>query len=287
MIKKTIVEVLPAELLKKKEAMRKVGATGLHVLADFDKTLTKEFVRGRRVPSLISILHDYNYLTPDYPEKAKELHLKYHPIEVDIRVPLKEKKRAMLEWWRSHFRLLIESGLRRQDIEHAMTSGYVELRDGAREFFETLRKLDIPFVILSASGIGREGITAFLKDAGVLTGNVHIISNEFRWDGNDQAIGYIEPIVHTFNKDETLIRNFAPAYTAVRKRKNVILLGDSLGDLGMISGFAHDWLISIGFMNERNDEWLEEYQRHFDAILLDDAPFDYVNALLHYILSPE
>ena len=83
------------ELEKFKKAISEAGAERLHVLADFDRTLTTAFVEGKSVPSLISILRDENYLTPDYPQKAKELYAKYHPIEIDPKLSLKEKKKAM------------------------------------------------------------------------------------------------------------------------------------------------------------------------------------------------
>jgi len=72
---------------------KKQGVDKLHVLADFDQTLTKSFINGKHVPSIISILRDNNYLTPDYPDKAKALYAKYHPIEIDPNVSLEEKRK--------------------------------------------------------------------------------------------------------------------------------------------------------------------------------------------------
>lgn len=68
------------------------GATKLHVLADFDNTLTKAFVKGRKVPSMISVLRDNNYLAPGYAKKAKALYEKYSPFEVNPTISKEEKK---------------------------------------------------------------------------------------------------------------------------------------------------------------------------------------------------
>jgi cytosolic 5'-nucleotidase 3 len=96
-----------------KERFKKDGAGKLHILADFDKTLTKAFVNEKKIPSLISVLRDENYLTPDYPAKANALYEKYHAIEINPNIPKQEKKEKMEEWWRLHFKLLIESGLKK------------------------------------------------------------------------------------------------------------------------------------------------------------------------------
>jgi hypothetical protein len=66
----------------------------MHVVSDFDRTLTKVFVNGKKIPSLISVIRDGNYLSSDYAEKAHALFNKYHLIETDTKIPLGEKKKA-------------------------------------------------------------------------------------------------------------------------------------------------------------------------------------------------
>jgi hypothetical protein len=107
----------PEVLEQAKKEFKKGGAEKIHVLADFDRTLTTAFVDGKSIPSLISVLRDGNYLTPDYAGKANALFEKYHAIEIDSKIPLFEKKKAMLEWWKTHFALLVECGLNKSDLE--------------------------------------------------------------------------------------------------------------------------------------------------------------------------
>mgnify|MGYP001614629085 FL=1 len=83
------------ELDKIKSKIAEEGTSKLHILADFDKTLTKAFVNGEKIPSVISVLRDGNYLTKDYSEKAHKLYEKYHPIEINPEISLEEKKKAM------------------------------------------------------------------------------------------------------------------------------------------------------------------------------------------------
>lgn len=94
-----IVVASSKELENKIEKFSKQRASSIHVLADFDQTLTKALVDGEKSPSLISILRDGNYLTADYAAKAHELFNQYHPIEIDPNISLEEKKLKMQEWW--------------------------------------------------------------------------------------------------------------------------------------------------------------------------------------------
>ncbi len=85
------------------------GISNLWIISDFDRTLTKAFVNGKSRSSLLSILRDENYLTPDYSPKAQALFDFYHKIEMDPNVDIETKKNFMLERWTKHFQLLIQS----------------------------------------------------------------------------------------------------------------------------------------------------------------------------------
>ncbi len=185
----------------------------------------------------------------------------------------------MIEWWTRHFALLIKSGLNKNDLKNIIDSGRVRLRQGCAELTDFLKRLNIPLVIMSASGVGIDPIAMFLEKEGKLYDNVHIISNSYEWDKNGRAIAIKEPIIHTMNKDETAIQDF-PVFDAVKNRKNIILLGDNLEDIGMVKGFNYDNLIKIGFLNENVEENLEQYKRNYDVIILNDSPLDYVSGLL-------
>lgn len=253
-------------------------------MTDFDRTLTKAFVDGKSTPSLVSVLRDGSYLTPDYAQKANELYDKYHPIEIDPKIPLREKKKAMCEWWITHFDLLIKSGLNKRDLERVVESQKVKFREGFSEFVDFLREYNIPLVIMSSSGLGGDTISMYLERVGKLYENTHIISNWYEWDEKGNAVGVKKPIIHTMNKDETLIQDF-PVFEKIKNRKNVLLIGDSLDDLGMIKGFDYDALIKIGFLNENIEENLEYYKLNFDVIILNDFSMDFVNKLLREIVK--
>src|SRR4030042_2739778 len=240
-----------------KKEFRKDVVEKLHVLADFDRTFTYAFVNGKKILSLLSVLRDEKYLTPDYSEKANALFDKYHAIEINPDVPLEEKKKVMKEWWTVHFELLIKSNLSKNDIVKAVESNNIVLRDGLIEFLNTLKINNIPLVVLSSSGLGKEAIELCLEKKRLFSGNIHIISNSFKWDKNGKAVFVKEPIIHTLNKDETAIKNFPGIFEKVRERKNIILLGDSISDIEMATGFDYEKLIKIGFLNEEIESSLE------------------------------
>jgi len=270
----------PAGLEKAKKAIKKDGIANLHVLADFDQTLTQAFVSGKIVPSLLSIMYNEGYLGPDYSEKAKALHSKYYKTEMDPEVPREVKKKAMEEWWNLHFELLIKSKLNKKDIESIIKSGKVKLREGSDIFFSILKESDIPLVIMSSSGLGGEAIEDLLKEEGKRFSNTHIISNTFNWDSNGSAISIERPIIHAMNKGETSLKNFPEIYNKVKNRKNVLLLGNGPDDVDMVEGFDYSSLVKIGFLNEKVEEHLEDYKRLYDVVITGDGPMDYVNELL-------
>ncbi len=261
---------------------QKDGKERIHVLTDFDRTLTKAYVDGKKIPSIISRLRDGGYVSKNYSEKANALADYYHPIENNPNISLNEKKQKMKEWWKKHFDLLIKSGLNKKHIETIVNEGIIQFREGAENFLEILSKSKIPLIIISSSGLGYDSIEIFLKKNKKMYDNIHIISNSFKWDKNGKAIGINEPIIHVFNKDEQSIKNY-PVYDLIKNRKNVILLGDSMGDLGMITGFNYNNLIKIGFLNENVEENLILYRKNFDIILTNDSDMDYVNKFMRDI----
>lgn len=256
------------------------GFKNLHIISDFDRTLTHAFINGKDpVPSLISILRDENYLTKDYSNKAKALFKHYHTIEIDNSISLNERKKAMQEWWTKHSNLLIESGLNRKDLIKVSKSERIKFRDGASESIILLNENNVPFVILSASGLGDDSIITTLKYHKLSLPNVSVISNQYVWDKNGNAIDLVKPLIHTFNKNETSVKN-SSVYSIISNRTNVILLGDSLGDVGMVEGFDYENLIKIGFLNFDVEKNLEEYKKIYDVVITNDSSMKFVYSLL-------
>lgn len=269
----------PQNLEQLKSKIKRAGYQNLHILSDFDRTLTYGTINGVKTPSLISMLRDGSHLTEDYAKKAHALFDKYHPIELDSKIPLEEKKKLMQEWWKTHNKLLIESGLSKSDLEDIVKNGRVKLREGVPEFLDFLHKHNIPLVILSASGCG-DALQLFFQKIGRDYPNIFYITNKFNWDKNGRAFSTKGPIIHCMDKDETILEKIPEVFQSIKNRRNVVLLGDSIGDLGMIEGFDYLNLLRVGFLNSDYDKSKEKYEKNFDVILEGDGNFNYVNTLI-------
>ena len=111
-----------------------------------------------------------------------------------------------------------------------------------------------------------------------------MISNYFNFDRKGKAIGYLGKIIHVFNKDESSIKD-TPYFQKITSRKNVILLGDSLGDLKMVGQIPYNEIIKIGFLHSKKDSSFEEYKKNFDLLLFGDSSLEPVNKILFEILK--
>ena len=136
---------------------------------------------------------------------------------------------------------------------------------------------------MSSCGLGVETISMFLEMKEKLHDNVYIVSNSFQWDDRGNAIKVNEPIIHNMNKDELAIQN-SDVFNQVKERKNVLLLGDSLGDIQMVEGFNYDNIIKIGFLNTDVENRLEQYKKHYDVVILNDSSMEFVNDLVREIV---
>ncbi len=274
----------PQKLHDTIEKISQAGKDKFHVIADFDRTLTKAFIDGKQNTSLVSVIQEQGYLWPDFTEQSRKNFDKYHPIEIDPRVSLEEKKKAMTERRNVQFDLIIKSWISRDIIKEVIEKEPIAFREGYEEFFDLLNKNAIPLVILSASGLGYESIYYVFEKIHALTDNIDIISNAFIRDENGKAIGVREPVIHSFNKDETVLKDF-PIYQKIKDRKNVLLLGDSLWDVDMAKGFDYENILKIWFLNNDTPEHREKFSEVYDMIILWDGSMDEVNRILKKIVS--
>ncbi|MFN3301976.1 MAG: hypothetical protein ACK413_03060 [Patescibacteria group bacterium] len=280
---KEIIIVNKKRLERLVNLIKKDGPSEFFVLSDFDGTLTKFFYQGKKRPSLISILRDENYLTPQYSKEAKALYEKYHLIEIDPKIPIKEKFKKMEEWWRIHFKLLAKYGLKKGHLKKAVK--LIMLREGFSKFVSLLRKKSIPLIIISSSGLGIDAILMVLAKKKKLSNNIFIISNILKWDKKGNFIRAEEPIVHSLNKDGTIIKKFPKIFEKIKRRKNILLLANDIHDLKMLNGFSYKNVIKIGFLNEKTKENLKEYKKNFDVLILKDGKMNFINNLLKNLFN--
>ena len=257
----------------------------LHVLSDFDRTLTQAFSDGKYRASLISVLYEEWHLSEEYQKTAQWFFDHYYPIEMNHEIPLEERKAAMWEWRTKHKIVLVKEWVSKQNIYDAMKSQNISLRGGVKDFFWKLNSNNIPLIIMSAGWLWTLAIERYLENNNSLSDNITMIWNDFVWGDNDIAIDFKKPIVHSLNKDETIVKEFPDVYENIKNKKNVILLWDSLSDVDMISGFEYNNLLKIWFLNKDVDKNIEKYKEKFDIVITDDWNMEFINWLLEKIVK--
>lgn len=266
-------------------AMQKAGAGSLQVISDFDMTLTRFAHKGKRVPTTHNILNNRLLINEDSTKKMKELLNKYYPIEIDASLSPDEKLPYMVEWWTKVHDLLIQQRIRKDMLAHAVRDSSAMLREGYRAFFDCLAEQRVPLLIFSA-GVG-DVLEELIRQNHVFHPNVHIISNYMDFDHAGILQAFKGQLIHSYNKRDGALSH-ATALRELHGRPNVLLLGDSLGDLSMADGVCEAQnVLTVGFLNDKVEERKESYVRSFDIVLIKDETMDVPNAILRYIISPE
>ncbi|XP_068638106.1 uncharacterized protein [Aristolochia californica] len=244
-------------LEKKKAAIRKDGPSKLQVIADFDATLTRYWINGRRGQSSHGLLQQGN---SEYDNKRQQLYDYYHPLEFSPTIPIEEKTKLMEEWWGKTHALLVEGGLTIDSIKKSVENAFIAFRDGVVELFEFLEEREVPVLIFSAGladiieEVMRQKLHRSFK-------NVKIVSNRMAFDDNGCLLAFKGKTIHVLNKNEHALDMAAPLHdhigsdgpnndnSSMKKRTNVLLLGDHIGDLGMSDGLNYENRITVGFLS--------------------------------------
>lgn len=264
-------------------AMQRAGAGNLQVISDFDMTLTRFAHKGKRVPTTHNILDNRLLISEDCARRMKELLNTYYPVEIDAGRSPEEKLPHMVTWWTKVHKLLIEQKIRRDLLGQAVRESTVMLRDGYKEFFDRLSEQRVPLLIFSA-GIG-DILEEVVQQNHVFHPNVHVISNYMDFDQAGVLRAFSSPLIHTFNKREGALSR-AAGLPELKGRPNVLLLGDSLGDLTMADGVSDpENVLTIGFLNDQVEQRKESYFNSYDIVLVKDETMDVPNAVLRCIVS--
>ena len=255
------------------------GPERLQFIVDFDYTLSRAHKGGAPVDCSWGVFENYPELPGDYHEKVKKVKDKYYPVEIDVTISLEKKIPIMIEWYKEANKLLSESGVNRSWFPKMVAQSNCELRDDTILLLNRLNQANVPVLVLSA-GLG-DLIREIMIHFGVLHDNTSLVSNflDFNQEGKVVGLKESEELIHMYNKSESILKRSQGDTFA--NRKNVILLGDSLGDLKMADGVKDpDAVLTIGFLNKKIEESLEVYKENFDIVLVDDQSMDFPNALV-------
>ena len=245
-----------------------INEKNTYVITDFDKTLTSNKSKDSWDVSA-------SLLGNEIKKEMSELYEIYHPIEINYKMPIKEKEGNIKKWYKECMNLYYKYGLTKEKLEQSTKVNNFIFRKGAKDFLQMCISKDIPIIILSA-GIGNI-IEHFLKQNDCYSNKIYIISNFIEFDdmGNMKKFD-ANKIIHNLNKKTN--RHIPENYKSnLVNKKYKILLGDLVEDENMISSKEWDTTIKIAFLSENTKQNINTYKEHFDVILTENnATFDFI-----------
>lgn len=164
------------------------------------------------------------------------------------------------------------------------------IREGYEQFFDRLHQHNVPVFIFSA-GLG-DVLEEIIRQAGVYHPNVKVVSNFMDFDDNVSSQhhhsdgtrveltrclvdrlkgsatvssssfsvshpmqgvlkGFKGELIHVYNKHDGALRN-TDYFKQLKENCNIVLMGDSLGDLSMADGVPSvENMLKIGFLNDK------------------------------------
>ncbi|KAK7885930.1 hypothetical protein WMY93_025551 [Mugilogobius chulae] len=245
-------------------------------------TLSKFQVNGKRCPTCHNIIDYSKLVTDECRQKLVQLKNQYYPIEIDPQLTMEEKYPFMVEWYFKSHSLLVEQRLQKDKLPEAVRDSDAALRDGYEQFFDRLQQHNVPMFIFSA-GLG-DVLEEILRQSGVYLPNVKVVSNFMDFDDNGVIRGFKGELIHVYNKHDGALRN-TEYFKQLKENCNIILMGDSLGDLSMADGVPNvENILKIGFLNDKVEERLDKYLDHYDIVLVRDETLEVPNAILQKVL---
>ncbi|XP_077020518.1 7-methylguanosine phosphate-specific 5'-nucleotidase isoform X1 [Tamandua tetradactyla] len=285
LLKATVLMRQPGRVQEIVGALRRGGEDRLQVISDFDMTLSRFAYNGTRCPSSYNILDNSRIISEECQKELTALLHHYYPIEIDPNRTIKEKLPYMVEWWTKAHHLLCQQKIQKFQIAQVVRESNAMLREGYKTFFNTLYRNNIPLFIFSA-GIG-DILEEIIQQMKVFYPNIHIVSNYMDFDENGFLRGFKGQLIHTYNKNSSVFEN-SSYFQKLQDKTNIVLLGDSMGDLTMADGVPGvENILKIGFLNDKVEERRERYLDSYDIVLEKDETLDVVNGLLRYILRQE
>ena len=146
----------------------KYNKNNIFVVLDFDRTITSnESEDSWAATSNKEIMgEEINF-------KMDELYKVYRPIEIDYKMPIKEKEKNMEKWYGDCMDLYYKYNLTKEKLLQSVGKSKLIFRRGAKEFLNKCHQENIPVIIISA-GIGNV-IEQFLKTSNCYFDNTYII----------------------------------------------------------------------------------------------------------------
>jgi len=311
----------------KRQALLRGGLRDLHVVIDFDHTITAAYTSstGEKCLECHDIIHQIGNSHNNEDEMKDP---RWGPFRHEIDELWAASRAGLLpgglqEWWETFHAKMIEHGFTRAAVAAAVRTANTELRPGAREVMEFLAEHHVQTTIVSA-GIFDVIHECFVRKFGIrLWDEAVIVANTPLWgsrsagdslwtngdehDDDRLLVGWKEPVIHSRNKAEAL--NFLGVSEPKSNKdspqnqsppSNILLVGNSIGDAACLQGIYHNNSLAFSFYNENvsmNDEMgyneeekakVDAYLDHYDVVILGKhSDFSHVLDFLHQMEQEE
>ena len=233
------------------------GGTDVHVVCDFDRTLTVKNSGSDDEVTTWHILRDH------LPEAARKQYMqlfeKYRALELGGMLTMD----GAVTWWSSILDLFVANTVNLAVVEDDFLSR-ANMRPGTKELFKYCADKGIPTVIFSA-GI-REVIDIWCRKYNIEP--TLVISTSLRLTEDSRIVGWNrDTLVHALNKTEA---SHPGLHDLRRERRNVLLVGDGIDDASMAGGSGD--VLKVRILDPRPDEADDQTQvsrsyEKFDAII--------------------
>lgn len=248
---------------KRKNILRKLKFfTGserdkLHLLLDFDRTLTKSKNELGENVTTWEILRVH--LPQEAQKEYQQFYKKYRRLETENKMAVSDA----IIWWERILNLFQENELKWLDIAKDVEER-MPIRLCTKELFKICEKKNIPTIIISAGikDIIKLWCQRFEIDPTLILSTNLMFSSGGYMNGWDK-----DSLIHVLNKKE---KGHKEVEKIKSKRPNSILIGDSLDDASMIEGEEN--VLRIAVYDPRKDDKIKkvkEFTERFNLVIKD------------------
>jgi len=258
------------------EAAWRVATPGqLLVITDFDETLTTfDGLDGQPIDQCHELLLRYaEFGAGDMEMHATLIEWQNMPepkrMEICGQDLVKRKERSM--WFFTEFQKISRAACFGRQAPACVAKSNVRLRSGVGTLLAWLEENSVPLIVVSA-GIVQVIRAIIAADGRALPSTATVVANDADAE---------HPTVTSRTKAAALKQ---VELSPLCERPFVLVLGDKPSDLDVVTGLdPAAQLLKVGFTRPGQD--LEPMLVHFDVVLTDDAPMDFVNDLLARVAS--
>ena len=243
------------------------GVTQLHLVSDWDRTLT---ANGGKTD--ITSWEVAQRLLPPEGRELDQLFSEYfYARELDGTLTEADAR----EWWRISLGLQVEHQTNIHDMKRAVREARMRPRAGAVALFQLCNELEVPTVILSA---GVRNVIDWVTEEHDMHPSL-ILATNLTTDGAGHITGWDEDtLIHALNKNEMGKQDIAAVQ---RRRPNTILLGDDRKDPRMVTGRNHVIRFQVKDGRPTRSDRQDSQEAGYDA-MVSGALFP-VESLVHWI----